>query len=92
MNFPFHLQKIIGHADYATTADIYIHKAISELIAEMAKLKKYLLCVNCGKTKKPLLKRASEAVFGGDNGARTRDLLTASQALSQLSYTPIHPA
>ena len=27
--------------------------------------------------------------FGGDNGARTRDLLTASQALSQLSYTPI---
>ena len=27
-------------------------------------------------------------VDGGDNGARTRDLLTASQALSQLSYTP----
>lgn len=27
--------------------------------------------------------------FGGDNGARTRDLLTASQALSQLSYTPM---
>ena len=26
---------------------------------------------------------------GGDNGARTRDLLTASQTLSQLSYTPI---
>ena len=26
---------------------------------------------------------------GGDNGARTRDLLTASQALSQLSYTPM---
>ena len=26
--------------------------------------------------------------YGGDNGARTRDLLTASQALSQLSYTP----
>ena len=24
----------------------------------------------------------------GDNGARTRDLLTDSQALSQLSYTP----
>ena len=28
-------------------------------------------------------------VDGGDNGARTRDLLTASQALSQLSYTPM---
>ena len=27
--------------------------------------------------------------IGGDNGARTRDLLTASQALSQLSYTPM---
>ena len=29
-------------------------------------------------------------IDGGDNGARTRDLLTASQALSQLSYTPEH--
>ena len=28
-------------------------------------------------------------IDGGDNGARTRDLLTASQALSQLSYTPV---
>ena len=26
---------------------------------------------------------------GGDEGDRTPDLLTASQALSQLSYTPI---
>ena len=26
----------------------------------------------------------------GDNGDRTRDLLTASQALSQLSYTPMY--
>ena len=26
--------------------------------------------------------------FGGDKGDRTPDLLTASQALSQLSYTP----
>lgn len=25
---------------------------------------------------------------GGDNGARTRDLMTASHALSQLSYAP----
>lgn len=31
-------------------------------------------------------------LFGGDNGARTRDLLTASQALSQLSYTPLSTA
>lgn len=37
---PENLQKIIGHADYSTTADIYIHKDISELIAEMSKLKK----------------------------------------------------
>lgn len=37
---PENLQKIIGHADYATTADIYIHKDISELTAEMSKLKK----------------------------------------------------
>ena len=27
--------------------------------------------------------------LGGDSGARTHDLLTASQALSQLSYTPV---
>ena len=37
---PENLQKIIGHADYSTTADIYIHKDISELVAEMSKLKK----------------------------------------------------
>ena len=29
-----------------------------------------------------------ESFFGGDKGDRTPDLLTASQALSQLSYTP----
>ena len=27
---------------------------------------------------------------GGDEGDRTPDLLTASQALSQLSYAPVH--
>ena len=37
---PENLQKIIGHADYSTTADIYIHKDISELKREMSKLKK----------------------------------------------------
>lgn len=37
---PENLQKIIGHADYSTTADIYIHKNIEELIDEMSKLKK----------------------------------------------------
>lgn len=37
---PENLQKIIGHADYSTTADIYIHKDISELIDEMSKLKR----------------------------------------------------
>lgn len=37
---PENLQKIIGHADYSTTADIYIHKDIAELKAEMSKLKK----------------------------------------------------
>lgn len=35
---PENLQKIIGHADYSTTADIYIHKSAKELIDEMAKL------------------------------------------------------
>lgn len=37
---PENLQKIIGHADYSTTADIYIHKDVSELIDEMSKLKR----------------------------------------------------
>lgn len=37
---PENLQKIIGHADYSTTADIYIHKDVSELINEMSKLKR----------------------------------------------------
>ena len=29
-------------------------------------------------------------VFGGGKGARTPDLMAASHALSQLSYTPIY--
>jgi len=34
------LQKIIGHANFATTADIYIHQNFSTLSTEMSKLKK----------------------------------------------------
>lgn len=37
---PENLQKIIGHARYSTTADVYIHKNSSELIEEMDKLTK----------------------------------------------------
>lgn len=37
---PDALQKIIGHADYATTAEIYVHKNIETLRTEMSKLKK----------------------------------------------------
>lgn len=37
---PDNLQKIIGHADYSTTAEIYIHKNIAELKDEMSKLRK----------------------------------------------------
>ena len=37
---PENLQKIIGHADYSTTANIYVHQDIDALIADMAKLKK----------------------------------------------------
>ena len=35
---PDALQKIIGHADYATTAEIYVHKDIETLKSEMSKL------------------------------------------------------
>ena len=34
------LQKIIGHANYSTTAELYIHQDVDILISEMAKLKK----------------------------------------------------
>lgn len=37
---PENLQKIIGHANYQTTADIYIHESIDALKSEMCKLKK----------------------------------------------------
>lgn len=37
---PDTLQKIIGHANYSVTADIYIHKDAEELKAAMAALKK----------------------------------------------------
>lgn len=34
------LQKIIGHSDYSTTANIYVHQSIDTLKDEMSKLKK----------------------------------------------------
>lgn len=37
---PENLQKIIGHANYQTTANIYIHQDIAALQSEMCKLKK----------------------------------------------------
>lgn len=37
---PESLQKIIGHASYITTADVYIHHDLEGLIEEMRKLKK----------------------------------------------------
>ena len=37
---PESLQKIIGHANYATTAEVYIHQDITKLIEEMKKIKR----------------------------------------------------
>lgn len=37
---PDDLQKIIGHADFETTADIYVHKNIDQLKSAMNRLKK----------------------------------------------------
>lgn len=37
---PESLQKIIGHASYTTTADVYIHHDLAALIEEMRKLRK----------------------------------------------------
>lgn len=37
---PENLQKIIGHADYSTTAEVYIHPDVEKLIDEMRKLKR----------------------------------------------------
>ncbi len=37
---PENLQKIIGHSDYSTTAEIYIHQDLETLLKEMKKLKK----------------------------------------------------
>lgn len=37
---PENLQKIIGHADFSTTANIYVHQDIAALEQEMSKLKK----------------------------------------------------
>ena len=38
---PENLQKIIGHADFSTTANIYVHKDIETLKEDMSKLEKY---------------------------------------------------
>ena len=40
------------------------------------------------KYKKPPIAVITTIIDGGDKGIRTPDLLTASQALSQLSYIP----
>ena len=37
---PENLQKIIGHADFSTTANIYVHQDIDALKVEMSKLRK----------------------------------------------------
>ena len=37
---PENLQKIIGHANYSTTAEVYVHQNVSELVADMEKLRK----------------------------------------------------
>ena len=37
---PEHLRKIIGHANYSTTAEIYIHQNLEELKSEMKKITK----------------------------------------------------
>ena len=37
---PENLQKIIGHANFSTTAQVYIHQDIDTLLHEMGKLKK----------------------------------------------------
>lgn len=37
---PENLQKIIGHSDYSTTAEIYIHQDLETLLIEMGKIKK----------------------------------------------------
>ena len=37
---PESLQKIIGHANYSTTAEVYIHQDIAKLIEEMSKIKR----------------------------------------------------
>lgn len=36
------------------------------------------------------MRRQGYLTAGGDNETRTRDLLRAKQALSQLSYTPVY--
>lgn len=38
---PENLQKIIGHADFSTTANIYVHKDFEILKEDMSKLRKY---------------------------------------------------
>ncbi len=37
---PENLQKIIGHANYSTTAEVYIHQNVTTLIEEMRKISK----------------------------------------------------
>ena len=70
----------------------YIRKIIQKYKYLYNKLIKVTKFYTLKRAKSPVNKskmtKSLSFLFGGDNGARTRDLLTASQALSQLSYTP----
>ena len=71
----------------SVSAALSLKTSHCDVFLTLAFAPRYLL-LDCrmkhGQSKKEL-----SVFLGGDNGARTRDLLTASQALSQLSYTPM---
>ena len=72
---------------HSVSAALSLKTSHCDVFLTLAFAPRYLL-LDCrmkhGQSKKEL-----SVFLGGDNGARTRDLLTASQALSQLSYTPM---
>ena len=80
----------LEHAKVSITLDIYSHVLPSLQEAAAERFDK-MLETEVGEEKdvsKPLAKKSG--LYGGADGIRTHYLLTASQTLSRLSYSPTH--
>ena len=92
------LQKILGHADYSTTSNVYVHADVDALVAAAEALNEekpeeensavtntLLTNQKNAKKKKPSNRCGSRVSSGDPSATRTRDTLLKRQVLCRLS-------